>query len=124
MAYREIEVDEQDKNYEPKEFLKMKDLFQEVGDEFVGLYQKDGEGTYGREFSFKQKNGTIGILTVKGHLLKQLDKAAPFAVGERVKIIFDAEKDVVLQKGDDAGKTVTLKFFKIQVGTPNKKTDF
>lgn len=83
MARRE--VTENDVPSMDGKFLKMSELFGSNGDSFVGLYLSDAEGTYGQDYSFKCRDGSQGILTVKGPLKAQLKKAAPVK-GEKVTI--------------------------------------
>lgn len=75
MGRREVTEDDVPRNDSP--FLKFGELFSRVGDTFAGLYQSDKEGTYGQDYTFKLRDGSVGTLTVKGPLKNQLAKAAP-----------------------------------------------
>jgi hypothetical protein len=92
MARREIDPDPE---YGKRDgFLKLKEVFPNVGDEFVALYQSDAPNPnpdYGHDYTWKLKTGEIKTMSVKGELHEQLQKAK-LQQGEKVKIKFFATK--------------------------------
>jgi hypothetical protein len=113
MARREVTEDDVPMGV----FLKTKELFAEDGDSFVGLYKGSGPSTGqfgGTNYTFKQRDGSFGTLTVKGLLEKLLAKAAPVE-GEKVTITRTGSKDV--------GKASDMILFKVNIDdAPQKKT--
>jgi hypothetical protein len=101
MGTRVVEPDE---SHESKNFVKFKDIFQNIGDKFVGLYQSDTAGQYGQDYTFKGRDGQLYVLTAKGGLKDQLLQLAP-AVGEKVTI--------TLAKLKDTGKESPLRLFRV-----------
>lgn len=104
MAYRTVETDP---NFGNGKFLKMKDVFQNVGDEFTALYQSDGEGTYGPEYTWKQRSGEVVTMTIGNKQLAIQLKKAKLQFNEKVTIKFTSEKDVQ--------KDSPMKLFQVRV---------
>ena len=104
MAMREVDAPD----YGTGKFLKVADLFPEVGSEFTAIYLGDEENVngYGQDYHFLQRNREEGILTAKGQLAHVLKKAQ-LVKGEKVTIRFADEKDV--------GKESPMRVFKVRV---------
>ncbi len=94
MAFRSVDPDP---SYGERTFLKIKEIFPSVGARFTGIYQKDEPNTRleknPQDYSFKLKDGAIGVLTVNGELKDQL-KRAKLQTGEKVEILFSGEKAI------------------------------
>lgn len=106
MAPREVKAEDC-----PSEFTKLGEIFQKVGDKFVGLYEKHETGQYGQDYTWQLKDGSTMTFTAKGLLEKMLGKAK-LAQGEKATITLTAEiptkhenpKRVFGLKVDDAPK--------------------
>ncbi len=97
MAFQEIP----DEPYEERTFFR----FNAVGDKFVGLYVSQKEGTYGTDYTFRNKEGQF-VVTGKGALKAKLDKAG-LKPGYLVRATFTGTKDV--------GKDSPMRLIKVEV---------
>lgn len=102
MAYKEVV------EAEKVPFLKLKEIFQTVGDKFLGVYISDSEGQYGPEFVFNTNIGKVSF-TASGQLKSKLLKAKQegLAEGHAVAIQFTGSRDV--------GKESPMREFKVLV---------
>lgn len=90
MARREVTEDDVPQT----KFRKLAEVFKTIGDQYVGLYQREEENPngYGQDYYFKERDGQVYKLTLKGSVVKQLQKAQP-QPGEKVTITFVGERE-------------------------------
>jgi hypothetical protein len=95
MAFVEVELDASEQT--TGKFLKVKDLFQNVGDKFVAVYVSDAPGTYGQDVTLQCSDGEQRTLTVKGDLQKVIEKSKAtggMTPGTKIAIVFKKEQEI------------------------------